>query len=117
MAQKSNTVRLTNEQADAIQVALDSYGDGQKGPVAKAWRTHVHGRTIYDANGETFNIVPALPSLKSHSLKTQTFARIEAMPVGASYKVNCDDWYFRAGDCDEAAEFFQMLARELRERE
>lgn len=122
MAQRINTVRLTNDQAHVIQVSLDNYGDKNEGPVAKAWRTHVHCRTmIHDANGETFDIVPKAPPLKAHNLKTQMGARIEAAVDDAgsraSYKVNCDGWYFRAGDCDEAAEFFQRLARELRERE
>lgn len=124
MGQRVNTVRLTNDQAHAIQIALDNFGDGAAGPVAKAWRSNVHGRTIiHKADGETFDIVPEPPPppLKSHILNTETCARIEAEPQTGlrqnCFKIESYGWLFRAGDCDEAAEFFQMLARELRVHE
>jgi hypothetical protein len=125
MKHKTNTVRMTNDQAAEIMSALDHYrtmGECSYPKTRDAFREHVHIQTLcHDADGETFDIVPPPPP-SEHTLLTVNGGMIVAVlgcnrKADDSFGITSNNWMFEAADCDEAAEWFQMLARQLRERE
>jgi hypothetical protein len=117
---KTITVRMTEEQARVIQFGLDRLSSEIDPAVTSApWRAKV-----YLEDGEAFDIVPPPPPLEAHEFRARKGARLYAVPGGdnSNYRVGHAEggvggWYYDAECCDEAAEWFQMLARELRERE